>query len=103
MSKFFDYSSTASVYDEEDKKYIQINGISYPIDFSAHKLSYKKYIIRPEEQYRPDKIAFNLLGDQSLDWVLDEINFFHHGISEYVAGLEINYLAREYLRLIGIV
>ena len=102
MSSFYSYSQLSDVFDEEDKKYIQINGISYPLDFSIHKASYKKYVIKPEEQYRPDKLAFNLWGNQKLDWILDEINFFSHGIKEYTAGTEINYLEKEYLRLIGV-
>lgn len=102
MVNYFDYASQYTVYDDNVQSYINILGMSYTPDFYPYKNYYLKYIIKPEEQYRPDKIAFNLLGNQSLSWVFDCINFFKNGIEEYYAGREINYLERDVLKKLGI-
>jgi len=102
-ANYMDYASTYSVYDETLQSYIDVFSLSYPPDFYPYKNYYKKYIIKPEEQYRPDKIAFNLLGDAKLAWVLDCINFFTHGIQEYYSRREIDYVDREVLRVMGII
>lgn len=101
MANYFDYSSKFGVYEPKDGVSYYINGLSYTPDFYPYKNYYKKYIIKPEHQYRPDKIAFYLFGDEFGDWILDRINSFTHGIEEYYAGREILYLERDALKKIG--
>jgi hypothetical protein len=77
--------------------------LAYTPDFYAYKNYFKKHIILSEEHYRPDKIMYNLVGAQYLDWVLDAINHFTHGIEEYYMNREINYLERDALHMIGVI
>lgn len=103
MANFFNYASQFDVFDDASQTWDRVFGPSYTPDFYAYKNYFKKHIILSEEQYRPDKIMYNLVGDQSLDWVLDCINHFTNGIEEYYAGREINYLERDALRKIGVI
>lgn len=50
---------------------------------------YQIHKIKPHEQYRPDKIAYNYYGSADLHWVLDVVNNFYNGFSEYTEGTEI--------------
>lgn len=103
MVNYFDYAAKFHVFDDAEEKFIDVFGIAYTPDFYAYKNYFKKHIIKSEEQYRPDKIMFSLVGDQSLDWVLDCINHFTNGISEYYPGREIDYLDRDALRAVGVI
>lgn len=102
MQNFDSYSKTYSVYIPYYNKTMTISGISYIPDFYQYKENYKTHIIENNEQYRPDRIAYNLWNNQRLTWVLNQINYFTHGIEEYVAGRSINYLDAEILQDIGI-
>lgn len=76
-------------------------GLSYYDDFYAFKNYYKIHVVLPEEQFRPDKIAYNLWDNQYISWVLDTINNITD-LSEYYVGREINYLEEDFLRTLGI-
>jgi hypothetical protein len=54
------------------------------------------------EQYRPDKIAFLYYGNVDLHWVLDVVNNFYNGFSEYVEGIEIRIPTPQTLYEMGI-
>lgn len=81
---------------------MRISGLAYPPDFYKYSSYYQKHIVENHEEFRPDKIAYNIWGNQLLSWVLNQINYFTHGIQEYTAGREINYLDAEMLRDLGI-
>lgn len=101
--QFFDsYSKQYDVKIPYYKQVMRISGISYIPDFYTYSNNYKIHVIENYEEYRPDKIAYNLWSNQLLSWVLNQINFFTHGIKEYTAGKEINYLDANILRDIGI-
>lgn len=101
MKKFDSYKYVYNVLDSNDKVQ-QISGISYYPDFSRYKNYYKMHTILPEEEYRPDKIAFNLWGDQKASWVLSAINKFYSGIREYEAGITIFYVEKSVLSALGV-
>lgn len=55
------------------------------------------------EEYRPDKIALRIYGDETLDWVIDEANSFDHGVKEYARGVKLRFPAKAELRKMGII
>ncbi len=101
MTNYDDFSEVLSVTDDNDNLTYELSGVANVPDFSIYKNYYKTYIITPEYQYRPDKLAYMLLGSDLLMWVLDEINFIQHD-KEYKIGKEINYLDKEQLKTLGI-
>jgi hypothetical protein len=101
MKKFDDFTQVYNTFDANNISQ-QISGISYYPDFSIYKNYYKMHVILPEEEYRPDKIAFNLWGDQTMSWVLSAINNFYSGIREYKNGVTIFYVEKDVLRALGI-
>jgi len=101
MKKLDDYSFIFNVLNNNDQSQ-QISGISYYPDFSIYKNYYKMHIITPEEEYRPDKIAYNLWNNQRVSWILSAINQFYLGIREYKAGRTIFYLELDVLRQLGV-
>jgi len=103
MRVFDSYSETHEVFIKNYNQTMQLSGIAYIPNFYLYNNYFKKHIIENYEEYRPDKIAYNLWGNQLLSWVLNEINHFTHGIQEYTKGREINYLDTEILRDIGII
>lgn len=86
-----------------DEKNIPYTGIFNDIDFRKYKTYFKTYRIKPEEQYRPDKIAWKLLKSQDLSWILDSINNFETGIKEYTQDRIIYYLDIQFLNNLGII
>ncbi len=94
---YFKYAE--ELIDNYGKKY---SGISYNIpDFSKYENEYISYIIRPETEYRSDKIAFEIWGNDQLSWVLDEINNVTHP-SFYTVNKEIYYLPLIILFNLGV-
>ena len=52
-------------------------------------------------EYRPDKLAFYYLGDESLGWVISLTNYFIHGIEDYWLGRKILIPTKESILKIG--
>jgi len=95
---YFNYSTTLT--DDVRKEY---SGICFNIPkFSDYKNKYSTYIIRTNEEFRPDKISYSLYGDDSLSWVIDEINKTSD-FSFYTNGKKIFYLPYDYLIDLGII
>lgn len=94
------YHEYANYFKDTDNKVF--SGISYPPNLLAYSNYFKEYEIAPEEEYRPDKISFELWGVEDLSWVLDVINDFTNGISEYTRYRKIKYLSAERLVNLGI-
>jgi len=92
-----DYSD---IYKEEDE--ILFKGITYTPDLSEYSDYFKTHTITEMEEFRPDKIANKLWYQEDAAWVLNEINYFQHGIKEYIRGKEIKYLERDILVNLGI-
>lgn len=103
MKTFDEYSTTYSLYSPQYKRIIYCNGIAYVPDFSLYQQYFLQYTIPAHHEYRPDKISMELYSTPYLDWVLNEINYFTHGIKEYKKNTTINYLDVQILRTIGIV
>ena len=92
---YFDFSKIIS----DDINY---SGVAETPDFSIYEENFLIHTIDATEQYRPDKIAWMLWGDENLSWVLDEINEFVDPLTEYYAGRKIKYLQKSYLEKLGI-
>jgi len=88
---------TYPIVDIDGKEY---SSPSYFPDFPISGYGY--HIISPEEQYRADKIAYAIYGDDRLSWVLDVANNFYNGFSEYTSGREIKFPLVEGLIQMGI-
>lgn len=58
-------------------------------DIKEGNISYVKYIIPSEFEYRPDLIANALYGSVELWWVLYEYNEFTHPFNDFYAGRQI--------------
>lgn len=101
MYLFNDYSQTFNEI-EYKNLVLSISGLSYFPDFYSYKNYFLEHIIKPEEAYRPDKIAYNLWGNQRASWILDAINNFTHGIKEYEKNKSIYYLSKDILVNLGI-
>jgi len=99
MQNFDSFASSYLILTDTESYYCR--GLAYPTDLYPYKNMYKNYIIKPEEQYRPDKIAYNLWGNQYSSWILDLINNFTHGIQEYYMGRQIQYLESTVLNKLG--
>ena len=69
-------------------------------NFPEKKHFLKAYILQ-NESYRPDLVSLRLLGNVNYAWVLDEMNNFYHGFSDYQSGKEIFYLKKEDLKALG--
>lgn len=59
-------------------------------------------IVLPNEQYRPDKIAKRLWQVPDVSWILDVLNSFTNGVSEYSQGTKILYVPLARLRAVGL-
>ncbi len=87
---FSDYSiyknNSNIIYDEEEKKY-KI-GIAF---FEKIKESENDifYIIKPEEENRPDIISQKFFGTPHLDWVICIFNHIKDPLKEFTAGKKI--------------
>ena len=62
------------------------------------KFSYKLYTIKDNEEFRPDKVSFSIYQNPDYDWVLNLLNDFKHGFSDYYSGREIKYLSSADLK-----
>ena len=60
----------------------------------------KTYVLQ-NEQYRPDLVSYRLFNNVNYAWVIDEMNNFYHGFSDYEAGRQIFYLKKEDLSALG--
>lgn len=94
---FFDFASI----EEND------NGVSYLTPSLVPELPISPLAetrIDETEQYRPDKIAYRLYGDPTLNWIIDQANGFlgKEKFSGYVAGKIIQYPRVSTLRIMGI-
>ena len=93
------FTNAPTLKDDDGKEY---SGITFSIpNFSVYQNEYKTYLITARTEYRPDKIAWDLYGDDSLSWVIDEINGAGHA-SFYTKGKEIFYLPPAILLQLGI-
>lgn len=101
MRTFTDYSKKYIVFNH--KQNVLINSIAYVPNFSLYSKYYLKYQIPVFNEYRPDKISYELYNTPYLDWVLNEINYFTHGIKEYKRNTIINYLDITILKTLGII
>jgi len=100
MKQLFDYSS---INIDIDNSFFA--GISYfP---TAEELvgdgDYTYTEILPIEEFRPDKIAYRVFGNQNLHWILDVLNDFPNGITEYTRGKTIKYVSLAQLQNLGII
>ena len=96
MKTFFD--SAGILYDDNNVRFRDI--VNVP-SFEKYKDQYKIHTITPQEEYRPDLIAWNLWDNEKLAWILDSINGFIHGYREYTSGTQIYYLEADVLQKIG--
>ena len=96
--KYFD---SAEIFKDTDNKFFA--GISYPPNFLLYSEFFREHIITSEQEFRPDKIVYELWGVEDLSWVLDIINDFSNGISEYTRDTVINYLPLNKMMELGIV
>jgi hypothetical protein len=64
---------------------------------------YQIHTIKIHEQYRPDKISYLYYGTTDLHWVLDVVNNFYNGFSEYTEGTEIKVPTLSTLYTMGII
>ena len=92
------HDSSEMFIDENNKMY---KGLAYPYNFYDMN-EYEEYIILPTEEYRPDKIANKLWDAPDLTWILDILNDFTNGISEYRSGITIRYISQTTLTNLGI-
>lgn len=93
-----DYSS---MFLDENNNFF--SGLCYVPDFSLYSQLFKDYEIKAEQEFRPDKIAWELWNDQNAIWILNEINDLTNGISEYTQGRIIKYLDYNSLVSIGVI
>lgn len=103
MRNFDDYSKVYNLYYERYNMILQTSGIAYIPDFSLYKEYFKSYTIPTYQAYRPDKIVFELWGNQFLVWILNAINNFDDGIKEYTSNRVIYYLEKNVLQNIGVI
>lgn len=97
MQKYTDYSST--FIDTENNIF---SGLAYVPDLSVYQQYFKEHIVTDAQEYRQDKIAYELWGSQDAGWVLDVINDFTNGVSEYWSGRAIKYLDYNTLITLGL-
>jgi len=97
MQRYHDYAETFR--DEKNKIF---TGISHAPDLSQYEIYFKTHIITPSQEFRPDKIAHALFGSPDLSWVLDIINDFTNGISDYTRNTTIKYLPQNKLISLGV-
>ncbi|MBW2969090.1 hypothetical protein KY314_03155 [Candidatus Woesearchaeota archaeon] len=96
-AQYYDYTSLFV-----DENNLVFSGISYPPNLLEYENDFKDYIIPAENEFRPDKIAWELWESQDLSWVLDLINDFTNGIAEYTRGKTIKYIDTDILVILGI-
>ena len=97
-SKYFD---TANMYVNLEN--MTFSGLAYPYNFFIYEDDFKETTVAPNEEFRADKIAYRLWDSQDLSWILDIINDFENGISDYTIGTIVKYLDTETLINIGII
>jgi hypothetical protein len=100
MKTAFDYTSTITSRDVKDlgRQYLgPIYNPKFPIS------GYITHTISLVEQYRPDKIAYLYYGNVDLHWVIDVVNNFYNGFSEYTEGTQIKVPTPQTLFEMGIV
>ena len=98
MKQFSNYSIIS--VDEDNKNYSNVM-FAMP-DFSVYEADYRIYTITAKTEFRPDRIAKLMFEDDSLSWVLDEINGLSR-LSEYTRGKDIFYLPYQVVSvLLGI-
>ena len=78
------------------------SGIAYVPDFSLYSQYFKEGVVSAEQEYRPDKIAWDLWDDQNAGWILFEINGFIY-LNEFSVGTKYYYLDYSILQQIGVV
>lgn len=101
MNFYHDYSSVITFIDDTTKKEKTMSSVSYPPDFPLVK-SLLKTTVDSSEIFRPDKIAYRLYGNPLMSWVIDEVNSFYNGFSEYYINREIYYPSTDALEIMGI-
>ena len=101
-SIFFNNSKILAdnAFDGDGIDYRSVNNVRSELIWKDSDLKY--HTIKPEQQYRPDKISDELYGSPDFTWILDEVNFFKHPFKEYLNGRKIQYLSIEYLESRGI-
>jgi len=88
---------------DDNKDFIGIS--NYPDilkDLDGNSNLFGVHKIASNEEYRPDKISNNLYQNPDLSWVLDVVNDFEHGISEYYVNRIIIYPVIGALSKLGI-
>lgn len=101
MNFYHDYANIITFIDDTTKKEKTLSSISYPPDFPIER-SLLKTTVQANEIFRPDKIAFRLYDNPLMSWVIDEVNNFYNGFSEYYINREIFYPSTEALDIMGI-
>lgn len=79
---------------------IKYSGIAYLPQMPEDGYPVSK--IRPDEQYRPDKVSYRLYGRTDLCWLIEELNRWSGGIQEYTLGREFGYISPKDLKVFGI-
>ena len=52
-------------------------------------LPYKVRVVTPKQEYRPDLIAYEYLGNQKLWWIITAVNDIYHPFKDLYAGRKI--------------
>lgn len=99
MRNAFEYATT--VFSRNNEIFLQRHtGPIYHPKFPTS--GYIIHTVEINEQYRPDKIAYLYYGFAGLHWVLDAVNSFYNGFSEYTEGTEIKVPLKQTLFDLGI-
>ena len=92
---YFDYATI--VVDDDEKSRLSL---SYTPQLPKLKSLLTSKVL-PEEQYRPDKVAYRLYRNPLLSWVIDESNNWYH-LKNYTAGTTFYYPSITALEYMGI-
>lgn len=93
------FNNVTILVDEDGKDYA---GIAFNVpDFAKYQDKYKQYTVTARTAYRPDKIAWDVYGDDSMSWIIDEINGASHD-SFYEQGKVIFFLPASFVNQLGV-
>jgi len=98
--KLHDYSRIA--IDQTGQMFAGISWFPTPTEIFGTDAPLQTTILDSED-FRPDKIAKRLWGAPDLSWVLDVLNGFTNGISEYSRKTVILYVPLKRMHTIGLI
>ena len=73
--RYFDFAPTTT----DRKDFTDYKSIAFIQNFSSLDIL-EETTVEAEEQFRPDKISYRLYNTVELDWVLNIVNGFSHGL-----------------------